>query len=77
MAGFTTWTALLDQLKNDLASGDFRTVQSYTAPDGFSATYRSIKEFWEFYNEVAQKAAAEEGLAYGDVCTIIASDPVF
>ena len=74
MAVFTTWSDLLTQLKNDAASSDFSRVAAYTTPDGRSTTYRSPKDFWEFYNEVAQRAAQEGGLAYGDVSTVLAPE---
>jgi len=74
MAVFTTWAALLTQLKNDLASGDYRRLASYSMPDGRSATYRSISEFWELYHEVEQRAAEEEGLAYAQVNTVPARE---
>ena len=66
---FTTWTALLEQLRNDLASGQFRKVASYSI-DGYQISYRSIEEFWKNYREVEERAAAESGLAYAQVITV-------
>ena len=74
MAVFTTWSDLLTQLRNDLASGNFARISSYTTPDGRSTTYRSIDDFWKLYREVEQRAAAEEGLAYAQVCTVPAPE---
>ncbi len=74
MAVFTSWAALLTQLQNDLAAGNFSRIASYTTPDGRATTYRSIDDFWTLYREVEQRAAAEEGLAYAQVCTVPAPE---
>jgi hypothetical protein len=71
MAVFTSWTALLEQLRNDLASGAYSRVASYTL-NGRTVTYRSVDEFWKLYREVEAQAAAEDGLAYAEVRTVSA-----
>jgi hypothetical protein len=55
---FTTWSALLTSLKNDLAGGTWARKQ-YSTPDGSSVTYRDIDEFLKFYRFVEDKAGAE------------------
>ena len=74
MAVFTTWSDLLTQLRNDLASGSFARIASYTKPDGNSTTYRSIDDYWKLYREVEQRVAEEEGLVYAQVCTVPAAE---
>ncbi|MCF8043280.1 MAG: hypothetical protein K9K65_11610 [Desulfarculaceae bacterium] len=61
--GFTTWTALHDQLLDDLASGQW-SVKSYTKGN-HSVTYRSLKEFKEYIEWVREQADAEAVTVYG------------
>ena len=58
MADFTTWSALLTQIRNDLANRDL-TFKSYRSPDGTFVEYRSFTELKEIEAFVADKAANE------------------
>lgn len=58
MATFSTWTSLLTQLKDDLASRDL-TVGQYRGPDGVEIQYRSLAELRELEAWVGSKAEAE------------------
>jgi hypothetical protein len=62
MPTFTTWTALLTQLLDDLASGSFRT-KSYSTPTGVSVTYNAPEEILAAIREVRTLAAFETGAA--------------
>ena len=64
-AVFTTWTALKGQMLEDLASGNWRKVSSYslsTAGSSRSITYRSFSEFREILAWVTDQAAVESGV---------------
>lgn len=54
---FTTWSDLLVQLKNDLASGNWIT-RSY-AVDGVTREFRSVSEFMALLQEVEHRASME------------------
>lgn len=54
---FTTWSDLLQKLKDDLAAGNWST-HSYTI-DGVSREFRSISEFLALIQEVEQRANME------------------
>lgn len=58
---FTTWVDLKQDMKNDLASGAWRTMSGYGLPDGRSVQYRSFKEFQELLNYVETQADIEAG----------------
>ena len=57
MASFTTWTALLATIKDDIANLSV-TRKSYTIGDT-TTTFRSVKEAWEHYYNVKPLADAE------------------
>jgi hypothetical protein len=57
MAGFTTWTALRQQLLDDFAKG-MHSRKSYTCGDT-TITYRDFSEFKDMLQYVEAKAAAE------------------
>lgn len=64
---FTSWRDLHNQLLNDLASGAFRTMQSYSVSGGGNSrqvTYRSLKDLRELIDWAAEEAAIEEGRGY-------------
>lgn len=64
--GFTSWNELRDQMLDDLASGNWRKVSSYsltTAGSSRSMTYRSFSEFREILSWVTDQAAQETGVA--------------
>ncbi len=54
---FTTWSDLLAQLKNDLASGNWIT-RSYTV-DGVAREFRSAAEFMALLQDVEHRANME------------------
>ena len=54
---FTSWTALLAELKNDMASGMWR-VKRYQIGD-HEHEYRSFSDFMAMFNEVEHRAALE------------------
>jgi hypothetical protein len=54
---FTTWTALLADLKNDMASGMWR-MKRYQIDDR-EMEYRSFADFMSFFREVEHRAALE------------------
>ena len=56
---FTTWSALLTELQDDLASGGWKRKE-YTVGDR-STTFHSLRELTEFIDYVETKAAAETG----------------
>ncbi|MDL2306637.1 hypothetical protein LJC48_01220 [Desulfovibrio sp. OttesenSCG-928-C06] len=65
MAEFTTWSALLADMKADLASGAWRTMSSYSVPgpNGVrSVSYRSLDEFMDLYKWVEDEAVKESGI---------------
>lgn len=62
---FTTWTALKKQMRDDLASGNWRRVSSYnlsTAGSSRAITYRSFDEFRKMLAWVEDNAAVESGI---------------
>lgn len=59
MAAFTTWTALYTAMLDVLASGD-TTVGSVQVGDK-TITYKSNKEFIQWFNFVENKAKHESG----------------
>lgn len=64
-AVFTTWTALREQMLDDLASGNWRKVSSYslsTAGASRAITYRSFAEFRDILAWVTDQAAQESGV---------------
>lgn len=65
-AVFTSWISLREQMLDDLASGNWRKVSSYsvsTAGASRSITYRSFSEFREILAWVTDQAAQESGVA--------------
>ena len=54
---FTTWTDLLQRLKNDLAGASWST-KSYTV-DGVTREFRGFSEFMAFFREVEHRARLE------------------
>ena len=58
MADFTTWTAALASLKNDIANRDFM-LKAYTSPDGTQVTYRTLPEITGYLALVTDLANAE------------------
>ena len=58
MADFTTWSALRDQLRDQIANRDL-AVKSYRAPDGTFVEYRTFVELVKLEAWVADKAASE------------------
>lgn len=69
---FTSWSDLAQKLRDDLASGNFRTVGSYTLPGGGAVTYRTLKEFTDLLDMVEQRAAEEAGESCGFIITTTA-----
>ncbi|MFH1033590.1 MAG: hypothetical protein V1806_03710 [Pseudomonadota bacterium] len=69
---FTTWSDLARTLRDDLASGNFRTVATYTLPGGSGYTFRSLKEFLELLSLAEQRAAEESGDYCGFITTTTA-----
>jgi hypothetical protein len=69
---FTTWSDLARTMRDDLASGNFRTVSSYTLPGGSGYTFRTMKEFLELLSMVEQRAAEESGGFDGYIITTTA-----
>ena len=64
-AVFTSWTALREQMIDDLACGNWRKVSGYslsTAGSSRSITYRSFSEFREILAWVTDQAAVESGV---------------
>ncbi len=58
MATFSTWAALLTQMRNDLASRDF-TVASYRGPDGREFKYRTVEELIKLEGYITARADAD------------------
>lgn len=54
---FTTWSDLLRQLKDDLASGNWIT-RTYSV-DGVTREFRSVSEFMTLLQEVEHRASME------------------
>lgn len=54
---FTTWSDLLRQLKDDLASGNWIT-RTYSV-DGVTREFRSVSEFMALLQEVEHRASME------------------
>ena len=69
---FTTWSDLARTLRDDLASGNFRTVSSYTLPGGSGYTFRTMKEFTDLLSMVEQRAAEETDGYCGQIITTTA-----
>ena len=60
-------------MRDDLVSGNFRTVSSYSLPGGSGAiTYRTMKEFVDLLSMVEQRAAEESGGFDGQIITTTA-----
>jgi hypothetical protein len=59
-------------MRDDLASGNFRTVSSYTLPGGSGYTFRTMKEFMDLLSMVEQRAAEEAGSFDGYIITTTA-----
>jgi len=59
MAVFTTWSAALTALQNEIASGNFRVGQ--VSVGGKQITYRSPEQLKDAYNWVKNMAAMEAG----------------
>ncbi len=55
---FTTWADLAAKMRDDLASGNWRT-ESYEF-DGMKKKYRTADDFWRDYDEVERRAVLEE-----------------
>jgi hypothetical protein len=71
---FTTWTALAAAMRDDLASGNFRTVSSYTMGGAVSQTlaYRTVEEFLKLLAYVERQAAAEADPDFdGQIVTVM------
>lgn len=61
---FTSWTELRQQMLDDMASGNWSKVSSYslsTAGGSRNITYRSFAEFKDMLDYVTQQAAQEAG----------------
>lgn len=58
MADFSTWTALLTTLRNQIANRDL-AVKSYKTPDGTFVEYRTFDELVRLESWVAERSAAE------------------
>ena len=58
MADFTTWSALLAQMLDDLSNRD-QMVASYKTPDGREVKYSSPEEWQKWYIIVKTNADAE------------------
>ncbi|MFH1060392.1 MAG: hypothetical protein V1797_17145 [Pseudomonadota bacterium] len=58
---FTTWSALAATMRDDLASGNWRTVSSYSlsGPVSQTITYRNFDEFLKLLAFVEGRAAEE------------------
>jgi hypothetical protein len=54
---FTTWTALLADLKNDMTSGMWQ-VKRYQI-DAIEQEFRTFADFMNFFREVEHRAALE------------------
>lgn len=54
------------------ASGNFRTVSSYSLPGGSGYTFRTMKEFQDLLAFVEQRAAEESGSFDGQIITTTA-----
>ncbi len=54
---FTTWTALLAELRDDMAS--HRWMMKRYGVDGFETEYRTLTEFMTFFREVEHRASLE------------------
>ena len=59
--GFTSWADLHKAMLDDLASGAWRTLASYSL-GGRTFAYRSIKDFRELLDFVKTQADAETGV---------------
>lgn len=62
---FTTWSELYRQMLDDLATGNWRKVSSYsvaTAGSTRGISYRSFAEFREMLAWVQDQAAVESGV---------------
>lgn len=57
---FTSWAELHSQMLDDLASGAWRTLASYSLGNR-SFAYRSLKEFRELLDFIRDEAAKESG----------------
>lgn len=57
---FTSWAALREQLLDDLASGAWRTLASYSM-SGRTFTYRSLADFRELLAFVEAEMVKETG----------------
>jgi hypothetical protein len=69
---FESWTALKQKMMDDLASGNWAKVSSYSVSTGSGSrtmTYRSIEDFMKLFHEVEARAA-EEGGFYGQVVAV-------
>lgn len=65
VTSFTSWSSLLEQLKNDMASGAWGKIQSYSlTTSGSSRTiaYRSFDDFLKIFKFVQDQAAIETGV---------------
>lgn len=70
---FTSWAALHQQMLDDMASGNWSKVSSYslsTAGGNHNITYRSFAEFKSMLDYVGQQATQEAGTSsyYGRTC---------
>ncbi len=59
---FISYRELLLQMQDDLASGAWRTLSSYSL-NGRSFTYRSFAEWQKIFEFVREEAAIETGRA--------------
>ena len=60
---FTTWSDLAAKMRNDLASGNWRT-KSYDF-DGMKKEFVSPEEFYQMLVKIEDRAAAEQADASG------------
>ncbi|MDR2947169.1 MAG: hypothetical protein LBV79_10555 [Candidatus Adiutrix sp.] len=60
---FTTWRDLVEQLKCDLMSRAFRTMQSYSVA-GRQVSYRGVAELRALLEWAEERAAEEDGTGY-------------
>ena len=58
MADFTSWSAMLTDLKNKIANRDL-AVHSYRTPDGTFVQYRTIEEMFAAIGEIEARIEAD------------------
>lgn len=74
---FTSWTDLAKAMRDDLASGQWRTVQSYSLGGliNQTVTYRDVKDFLDLLALVERRASEEALPAFnGQIITVSAGN---